>query len=640
MRIHVIGNCQAAVVTEQIRMLLPAAEVSSDMILSKVDAPEECDVVFIQKPHEAQFRSSASIGPKLVTWPAITFGGFHPDIVTLKGIQSPTGGWHSAIALQAYRLGISEEDALSLYRPEVFEHLNFHRIYDLGMSHLRHGLEEVDFPADRILHRWSNAGCFMHGVNHPRRVAMEDVSLEMVRKLGLSPDDYALRNFGIDRLALSACWSVYPWISEQRGLGKGQFLFRNATNATKNPARIYSLQEFVAESYQIYREADPELLQNDRLKHARFEALSDLVLRKPVRNAAPENPYRGLPGHQFWKHGVTRPAKSEVDPVVAPKFPIRAGDLVATAGSCFAQHIARTLVASGFNYYVAETAPGNMAKDEAEARQFGLFSARFGNLYTTRQLVQLFDRAFGHFTPEDKAWEAGPGRLVDPFRPTVEPDGFESLATLEADRNAHFASVRDMFTRLDTFIFTLGLTEGWRAKSDGAVFPLAPGVSGGQMAPERYEFVNFTVEEVKEDLEEIWKRIRSINPVAKMILTISPVPLIATYEPRHVLVSTVASKSILRAAVEDITRRESDVAYFPSFEIITGQHAGNTYFEDDLRSVRPEGVAHVMSLFLKHYAGISTTSASASTTPEEEEEFAREAEKSAAVVCDEERIAF
>jgi hypothetical protein len=48
-----------------------------------------------------------------------------------------------------------------------------------------------------------------------------------------------------------------------------------------------------------------------------------------------------------------------------------------------------------------------------------------------------------------------------------------------------------MFEKLDVFTFTLGLTEAWRNRNDGAVFPLPPGVSGGEMNDQRYEFINF-----------------------------------------------------------------------------------------------------------------------------------------------------
>jgi hypothetical protein len=140
------------------------------------------------------------------------------------------------------------------------------------------------------------------------------------------------------------------------------------------------------------------------------------------------------------------------------------------------------------------------------------------------------------------------------------------------------------------------------SRIDGAAFPLCPGVSGGNYDPDRHQFVNLSADDVTKDLVEVVDRIRGRNPRAKFILTVSPVPLIATAEDRHVLVSTVYSKSVLRVAAEQASRSREDVAYFPSYEIVTGHHTRGCYFAPDLRSVTEAGVRQVMRLFLKHYA--------------------------------------
>jgi hypothetical protein len=48
------------------------------------------------------------------------------------------------------------------------------------------------------------------------------------------------------------------------------------------------------------------------------------------------------------------------------------------------------------------------------------------------------------------------------------------------------------------------------------------------------------------------------------------------------------------------------VAYFPAYEIITGQYARGSYFGANLRDVTEAGVAHVMRLFLRHYGDEDT----------------------------------
>ena len=102
----------------------------------------------------------------------------------------------------------------------------------------------------------------------------------------------------------------------------------------------------------------------------------------------------------------------------------------------------------------------------------GLFPARFGNIYTARQLLQLFERAYGICDPADKFWTTKGGRFIDPFRPRVQTGGFPTAESLLGDRNRHFRAVRDMFEQSDIFVFTLGLTEAWASKSDGMIFPL------------------------------------------------------------------------------------------------------------------------------------------------------------------------
>lgn len=312
------------------------------------------------------------------------------------------------------------------------------------------------------------------------------------------------------------------------------------------------------------------------------------------------HPYRNLPAHNRWSRAVSEPDYPSVNPVVGFPFKIAPKDKVATAGSCFAQHIARRLKASGYNYFVAE--PGHALASEKVAEHFNyrIFSARYANLYTTRQLVQLIERAYGEREPANGYWSLPNGRFVDSLRPTIEPEGFSSVLELEADRRQHLASVRRMFEELDVFVFTLGLTEAWIDKVDGTVFPVCPGVAGGTFDPERHIFHNFGVAEVIEDLHVAIRRISQVNPTARFILTVSPVPLVATAEERHVLVSTTYSKSVLRVACDEIARAYPEqVGYFPSYEIITGSFNRGRYFGHDLRSVTEEGVSHVMRVFME-----------------------------------------
>lgn len=330
---------------------------------------------------------------------------------------------------------------------------------------------------------------------------------------------------------------------------------------------------------------------------------------------------------------------TDVDPVSEPPFRIAHTDRVATAGSCFAQHISKRLRTSGFRFFVAEPAPDDAPS--GEPRGYYDFSARYDNIYTARQLVQLFDRAFGYFRPTERVWQRNGGGLCDPFRPRIEPAGFPSEADLTQDRRRHLAAVRRMFIQIDVFIFTLGLTESWVSRLDGAVYPVAPGVVGGEYDPSRYEFVNFSVSEVVADLRSFVTKLTLVNPLAKVILTVSPVPLVATATDRHVLAATLYSKSVLRVAAEEITRAHAQVYYFPSYEIITGPHIGGGYFQADRRNVSDAGVDHVMRVFMSRMteSGHSEASRGARPLDNETNPGIAELEALADAACDEEVLA-
>ncbi|MEP7454425.1 GSCFA domain-containing protein [Phyllobacterium sp. SB3] len=344
------------------------------------------------------------------------------------------------------------------------------------------------------------------------------------------------------------------------------------------------------------------------------------------------NPYVGIKDYQLWRRSVARVETHLFDPVENPRYKIDSAMKIATAGSCFAQHISRQMQRIGFHYLIAESGE-ELTAQERSRRNFGVFSARYGNLYTARQLLQLFEEVFEGRTPLDTAWQRKDGKFVDPFRPLIEPDGYETEEAVREARRSHLASVKSVFLEPDIFVFTLGLTEAWRSKSDGSVFPLAPGVSAGSYDPEKYEFINFNVSDVDKDMTLFLEKLKAVNPRVKVMLTVSPVPLVATYEDRSVLVSTTYSKSVLRVVAEQMLARFDWVDYFPSYEIITGSYAGGLYYEDDYREVNSIGVAHAMRCFVKNYVSRPVEDEIATTMPP-----LPETPPQSGVICDEREI--
>ena len=157
--------------------------------------------------------------------------------------------------------------------------------------------------------------------------------------------------------------------------------------------------------------------------------------------------------------------------------------------------------------------------------------------------------------------------------------------------------MRRLFTERDVFVFTLGLTEAWVEKATGIVFPVCPGTAAGSFDPERHGFVNFEYPEILADLDWVRAFVAEVNPGMRWIVTVSPVPLVATATAHPVITASSYSKAVLRAVAGRFADAHEGVEYFPSFEIIASAQSFGQYLEGDLREVSPRGVNHVMRQF-------------------------------------------
>ncbi|MGW0811412.1 GSCFA domain-containing protein [Nonomuraea sp. NPDC002799] len=313
------------------------------------------------------------------------------------------------------------------------------------------------------------------------------------------------------------------------------------------------------------------------------------------------NPYKSFPPRSFWRSAVAELDALDISGLWMPKFTIGQDDPVLTAGSCFAAHIGRALLNRGMNWRDAEPAPPGLTEAQRGARQFGIFSFRTGNIYTAAMLRQWLAWSHGESPIPDETWQEG-DRYFDPFRPSIEPDGYASADALLASRHTTLISIRSAVADAACLIFTLGLTEAWRERANGVVYPVCPGTVRGVFDESRHEFHNFTFDEVYHDLSTAIALARAVNPQLRIVLTVSPVPLTATATADHVLAASTYSKSVLRAVAGQLTEEHDHVDYFPSFEIVSGFPFKGMFFEPNLRSVTPEGVTFVMRHFLDAFS--------------------------------------
>jgi hypothetical protein len=325
----------------------------------------------------------------------------------------------------------------------------------------------------------------------------------------------------------------------------------------------------------------------------------------------------------------------EVDFDSGRKFTLSGADSFATAGSCFAQHFASQLTARGGDVLMAEQRHPLVPEDSEHG--YGVFSARYGNIYTVRQLREMLEQAFGIRDTVYEFVRRKDGRWLDMMRPRAVPIGFSSAEQARADRDYHLQAVCQMIKNTKVFVFTLGLTEAWINVAKNYCYPVVPGAVAGDFSPENHRFKNFSFAETVEDLRKVIAIVFAQNPAVRMLLTVSPVGLVATAEPRSVLVSTAASKSILRAAVDEVIKDNAAIDYFPSYEIITSPYGRGQFWAEGMRDVTEKGVETVMEIFFHSRMPDFSRQISqhVGNPPSPSDDFERKLEKAITDECDE-----
>ena len=234
-------------------------------------------------------------------------------------------------------------------------------------------------------------------------------------------------------------------------------------------------------------------------------------------------------------------------------------------GSCFAANISNWLAAR--NYDV-------LTKDAGSNAYVVTCGEGMVNSFVIRQ---QFEWAFEGKRFEEALWH---GYDAESF-------GYDE----EIRRQTH-----DIFARTDLFILTFGLSEVWYDEPTSGVFWRS--IPQDAYDPARHKFRVSTVEENKDNIREIYRLIRRHRPEARIVTTLSPVPLVATFRPVSCISANAVSKSVLRVALDELMRELGDegvLHYWPSYEIVT--EVFHSPFKQDRRHLPRAVLDFIMLLF-------------------------------------------
>lgn len=253
-----------------------------------------------------------------------------------------------------------------------------------------------------------------------------------------------------------------------------------------------------------------------------------------------------------------------------PPAPFITPDSRITAfGSCFAEHISEYL--NSRNYSI-------LTKGETNA-----YVVQMGEgIVNSYAIRQQFDWAFLGKAPETELWHGY----------DAESYGYSEEVRL---------NTLALFEQTDVFILTFGLSEVWYDIPTGEVFWRA--VPADKFDPERHAFRVTSVAENRDNIRAIHDLIREFVPAAKMVFTLSPIPLVATFRPVSCITANSVSKAVLRAALDEVHREvavEQTLFYWPSYEIVETAFGPGKY-APDRRHIKEPVLRYIMSLFEKHY---------------------------------------
>lgn len=240
---------------------------------------------------------------------------------------------------------------------------------------------------------------------------------------------------------------------------------------------------------------------------------------------------------------------------------------VMTVGSCFADELKNYLMERGYNTGLIHVPSG------------------LNNTFALRQFIEWC--ATGK--QSDRAYWYGEG----------EDGGAANWQPVE-EQQAYYRTI----SSASGFVFTLGLAEVWEDTHTGAVF--WRGIPKRIYDPARHKSRMSTVDENAANLHQLVKLIHGVNPAAQIVLTLSPVPLKATFEDRSCVAADCVSKSTLRVAIDQTMRAGLPrVSYWPSFEIVRwlGSHMTTAMFGEDgsVRHVNRHAVKLIVDAFMRHY---------------------------------------
>jgi len=271
-------------------------------------------------------------------------------------------------------------------------------------------------------------------------------------------------------------------------------------------------------------------------------------------------------------------------------------------GSCFASEIGRRLLSRGYNYiFTQKTLPHGVTDNLSPSDNIPNFSAYYGILFNSLSLDYIIKRASSDPSLPRVLFQWQPNRpsddrlalYIDPFREGI---CFTSREAYEHEYPIHTEALYQALSSADVIIWTFGLSEAWILEESG--LPVSSGIQSYIKLISKPIFID------ERDHFNAFSRFRnyvkSINSNACFIVSVSPIPLNASFSEMHIISANALSKAQCMIAAHHCAHAYEDTYYLPSYEYVT--ECISDPWAPDRRHVTDKTVESVIDLFLHLFA--------------------------------------
>jgi len=289
-----------------------------------------------------------------------------------------------------------------------------------------------------------------------------------------------------------------------------------------------------------------------------------------------------------WSTARRRIRSRFVLPLSQRSFSLSTDDTILTLGSCFARNVEEHLAKLGCN--VPALSFHIPPEERITERPNEIL-----NLFTPSLFRQEIEWAAEIYDRGRNVTAADCAPMLFQLRGGAADLGLARMSPVSSERFvARRQQLYELYSKAftaDCVIITPGLVEAWFDEKQNRFVNTTPILQRKLIEENRFSVRVLDCGQCYDELRATVEIIRKRNASAKLIISVSPIPLRYTFTDKDVITANQYSKSALVAACQQVCS-DAKIDYFPSYEAAI--YSSNVW-DKDRRHVRDKFVANIVA---------------------------------------------